>query len=200
LLARYSGEWDLSVGTPIANRTRGEVEGLIGFFVNTLVLRTRMKPTASFREQLQQVREVCLGAYAHQDVPFEMVVEELQPERDLSRSPLFQVMFILQNAPLGELELPGLKLEQLPTERYTTKFDMTITMMETESGLLGRCEYSTDLFEASTIARMIEHWRVLLEGVVADVGQSLSALPLMTTAERQQLSKWNETEAVMSMH
>src|SRR6185503_3064299 len=111
LLGRYSGQWDISVGTPIANRTRGEMEGLIGFFVNTLVLRTRMKPTASFREQIQQVREVCLGAYAHQDVPFEMLVEELQPERDMSRSPLFQLMFVLQNAPEGELEFPGLKLE-----------------------------------------------------------------------------------------
>src|SRR5690349_22611156 len=107
LLARYSGQWDLNIGTPIANRTRGEVEDLIGFFVNTLVLRSRMKPEASFREQLQQVREVCLGAYAHQDVPFEMLVEELQPERHLSRSPLFQVMFVLQNAPLGELQLRG---------------------------------------------------------------------------------------------
>src|SRR6185295_19099851 len=153
LLARYSGQWDLNIGTPIANRTRSEVEELIGFFVNTLVLRTQLQPGMSFREQLQQVREVCLGAYAHQDVAFEMVVEELQPERDMSRSPLFQVMFVLQNAPLGEFALEGLKLEALEGERDTTKFDLTLTTMETERGLLGWCDYNTDLFEDETIER-----------------------------------------------
>jgi hypothetical protein len=192
LLARYSGQWDLNVGTPIANRTRGEVEGLIGFFINTLVLRTQLKPEASFREQLQQVREVCLGAYAHQDVPFEMVVEELQPERDLSRTPLFQVMFILQNAPLGEIETPaGLKLEPLAVEPETTQFDMTLTLTETETRLLAWCNYRTDLFEEATIARMLKQWQVLLAAAVADPEQWLAALPLwQSEAERRQFEEW----------
>ncbi|HET7287661.1 MAG TPA: condensation domain-containing protein, partial [Pyrinomonadaceae bacterium] len=197
LLARYSGQWDLSVGTPIANRTRSEVEDLIGFFVNTLVLRTRMKAEASFREQLQQVREVCLGAYAHQDVPFEMLVEELQPDRDMSRSPLFQVMFVLQNAPVGAFELPaGLKLEPLENELETIKFDLTLTTTETETGVLGFCSYRTDLFDETTIVRMLDHWQVLLEAAVADPEQSLSALPLLPESEREQvLVTWNETSA-----
>src|ERR1043165_8703695 len=194
LLARYSGQWDLNIGTPIANRTLGEVEDLIGFFVNTLVLRMKLRPQTSFREQLQHVREVCLGAYAHQDVPFEMLVEALQPERDMSRSPLFQVMFVLQNAPLGELQLRGLTLEQLGVELDTTKFDLMLVMMETETGLVGWCDYSTDLFEAATIERMLEHWRVLLESVVADAEQRLAELPLLTEGERKQLLAWNDTD------
>ncbi|HEX6718882.1 MAG TPA: condensation domain-containing protein, partial [Pyrinomonadaceae bacterium] len=134
----------------------------------------------SFREQLQQVREVCLGAYAHQDVPFEMVVEELQPERDMSRSPLFQVVFVLQNAPLGEFEIPaGLKLEALEVEQETAKFELMLTAMEREAGLEAWCNYRTDLFEETTIARMLEHWRELLEAAVADPEQSLSELPLL---------------------
>ncbi|HEY3579718.1 MAG TPA: amino acid adenylation domain-containing protein, partial [Pyrinomonadaceae bacterium] len=163
------------------------------FFVNTLVLRTQMNATASFREQLQQVREVCLGAYAHQDVPFERVVEELQPERNLSRSPLFQVLFEMQNAPLGHLELPGLKLEPLAGELETTKFDLTLTTMESETGLLVWCEYNTDLFEEPTVTRMFEHWRGLLEAAVAEPERSLAMLPLLTEAERRQLLAWNET-------
>ena len=193
LLARYSGQWDLSVGTPIANRTRGELEELIGFFVNTLVLRTRLNAAASFREQLKQVREVCLAAYAHQDVPFEMVVEELQPERHLSRSPLFQVMFALQNAPVGELQLPGLKLKPVEGKLDTTKFDLSLMAMETETGLVGWFDYSIDLFDEATVARMLEHWQVLLERAVANPDQSLSTLPLLTEAERQQLLEWTET-------
>ena len=194
LLARYSGQWDITVGTPIANRTRSEVEGLIGFFVNTLVLRMQMNAMASFREQLQQVREVCLGAYAHQDVPFERVVEELQPERDLSRSPLFQVLFELQNAPLGYLELQGLKLEPLVGNLDTTKFDLTLTAMEAETGLQVWLEYNTDLFEEPTVARMFEHWRGLLEAAVAQPEQSLTTLPMLTEAEQQQLLAWNDTD------
>ncbi len=196
LLGRYSGQWDLSVGTPIANRTRGEVEGLIGFFVNTLVLRTRLRAAGSFVEQLQQVREVCLGAYAHQDVPFEMVVEQLQPARDLSRSPLFQVVFVLQNAPQGEIELEGVKLEPLGGAPHTIKFDLTLTAMETEGGLVAWCDYNRELFAAETIARMLAHWRVLLAGAVADPGQALWELPLLTAAEREQLRAWNETTVV----
>jgi amino acid adenylation domain-containing protein len=149
----------------------------------------------SFREQLQQVREVCLGAYAHQDVPFEMVVEELEPERDMSRSPLFQVMFVMQNAPQGELQLEGLKLEPLEAELKTAKFELTLTLVETEAGLGGWCEYNTDLFAETTITRMLDHWQILLAGAVADPEQSLSALPLLTETERQQMFAWNETRA-----
>ncbi len=195
LLARYSGQWDLNVGTSIANRTRGEVEGLIGFFTNTLVLRARLHAAMSFREQLQQVREVCLGAYTHQDVPFEMVVEELQPERDVSRSPLLQVMFVLQNAPLGEFEVPsGLKLEPLAVELDTTQFDLTLGLMERDRRLVAWCNYRTDLWEETTIARMLEHWQVLLAAAVADPTQSLSALPLwQSEAERQQFLEWKNS-------
>ncbi|HEY3579053.1 MAG TPA: amino acid adenylation domain-containing protein, partial [Pyrinomonadaceae bacterium] len=196
LLARYSGQWDLNIGTPIANRTRSEVEELIGFFVNTLVLRTELQPRMSFREHLLRVREVCLGAYAHQDVPFEMVVEELQPERDMGRSPLFQVMFVLQNAPLGELQLPGLKLEPLEVEQQTAKFELTLTLMETDTGLVGWCNYRTELFDEPTITRLLEHWRVLLQAALEDPTQPLSELPLLTEAEREQvLVQWNETGA-----
>src|SRR6185369_5539064 len=159
LLARYSGQWDISVGTPIANRTRSDVERLIGFFVNTLVLRTSMNPAASFREQLHQLRGVFWGAYAHQDVPVVRVVEQLKTDRDLSHTPLFQVLFELQNAPLGNLELPGLKLEPLAGKLDTTKFDLTLTAMESESKLLVWCEYNTDLFEEPTVMRMFAHWR-----------------------------------------
>jgi amino acid adenylation domain-containing protein/non-ribosomal peptide synthase protein (TIGR01720 family) len=202
LLARYSGQWDLNVGTPIANRTRSELEGLIGYFGNTLVLRARMKATASFREQLKHVREVCLGAYAHQDVPFEMVVEELQPERDMSRSPLLQVMFVLQNAPLGEFETPaGLKLEALAVDLETTKFDLTLTVMEADERLVAWCNYRTDLFVETTIARMLEHWQVLLAAAVADPEQSLSTLPLwQSEAERQQFQEWKNTTIASNGH
>jgi amino acid adenylation domain-containing protein len=171
------------------------VEGLIGFFVNTLVLRTRIDATMSFREQLQQVREVCLGAYAHQDVPFEMVVEELQPERDTSRSPLFQVMFVMQNAPQGKLEMPaGLKLEPLEVELEATKFELTLMVMETEAGLVGQCSYRTELFEETTIARMLDHWQVLLDAAVADPEARVMALPYLTEREQHMLLEgWNET-------
>ncbi|HEY3581938.1 MAG TPA: amino acid adenylation domain-containing protein, partial [Pyrinomonadaceae bacterium] len=194
LLARYSGQWDLNVGTPIANRTRGEMEELIGFFVNTLVLRSRMKPEASFREQLQQVRETCLGAYVHQDVPFEMLVEQLQPERHMGRTPLFQVMFALQNAPMGELELRGLKLEQLAVASDTAKFDVMLIMIERETSLFGWCDYSTDLFDEATVVRMLEHWRVLLAAAVDQPEMSLAELPLLSEAEQQQVFEWNRTE------
>src|ERR1051326_5879968 len=124
LLFRYSGQDDIVVGTPIANRRYRELEDLIGFFVNSLALRARSLKTLTFTELLQRVRETTLAAYAHQDLPFEKLVEELQPERDLSRNPIFQVMFALQNAPLGELELPGLTLQEQEIESNTTRFDL----------------------------------------------------------------------------
>ncbi|MGK7876653.1 MAG: amino acid adenylation domain-containing protein [Xenococcaceae cyanobacterium] len=195
LLYRYSSEKDILIGTPIANRTRAEIEPLIGFFVNTLVLRTKFKSDRTFRELLSQVREVSLQAYAHQDVPFEQVVEALQPERNLSHSPLFQVMFVLQNAPQQPVELSGVTLTPFPQENIPTQFDLTLSMEQTDSGLAGSWEYATDLFAGETIARMTGHFQTLLEGIVANPDQKVGQLPLLTPAESHQLLvEWNDTE------
>ncbi|HZI15924.1 MAG TPA: amino acid adenylation domain-containing protein, partial [Myxococcus sp.] len=195
LLARYSGQDDVCVGSPIANRTRAETEGLIGFFVNTLVLRARLEGNPPFRQLLAQVREVTLGAYAHQDVPFEKLVQELQPERDLSRAPLFQVMFILQNAPAPSLSLPGLRMEAAGFEGGSTaKFDLTLSLSESAEGLSGGLEFNTDLFEQATVERLLRHLRVLLEGLVAQPEQPVFALPLLDAAERRKLLvDWTDT-------
>ncbi|MGJ5676043.1 MAG: amino acid adenylation domain-containing protein [Nostochopsis sp.] len=195
LLWRYTGNEDIVVGSPIANRNRAEIEGLIGLFVNTLVLRTNLAGNLSFEELLKRVREVALGAYAHQDLPFELLVDQLQPERDLSHTPLFQVMFVLQNAPMSALELSGLTLSFLESDTNSAKFDLTLEMTETVDGLLGNLEYNTDLFEESSIQRMAGHLQTLLEGVVANPQQRLSELPLLTESERHQLLvEWNDTE------
>ncbi|KFA88634.1 condensation domain-containing protein, partial [Archangium violaceum] len=194
LLSRYSGQDDICVGSPIAGRNRGELEDLIGFFVNTLVLRTRLSPQQSFRELLAQVKEMMLGAYAHQDVPFEKLVEELQPQRDLSRSPLFQVMFAVQNAPMPELNLPGLKMRPVTLESESSKFDMTVAFTERAEGFLAEVEYSTDLYESSTLQRMLEQMQLLLEGIVASPERKLRELSLLSTNERQRLLvDWNQT-------
>ncbi|MBW4575238.1 MAG: amino acid adenylation domain-containing protein [Aphanothece sp. CMT-3BRIN-NPC111] len=187
LLSRYTGQTDILVGSPIANRNRAEIEELIGFFVNTLVLRTDLSNNPSFRELLSRVREVTLGAYQHQDLPFEKLVEELQPERSLSHNPLFQVMFQLRNAPMPALELSGLSLTLLEVEQGTTQFDLSLDMQEVAQGLKASVEYSTDLFDSATITRMLGHFQTLLEGIVADPNQPLSNLPLLTEAERHQL-------------
>jgi len=195
LLYRYTGQKDIVVGSPIANRNRSEIEGLIGFFVNTLVLRTGLSGNPTFRELLGQVREMTLGAYAHQDVPFEMLVDELQPERDLSRTPLFQVMFVLQNAPMPLQGQSGLTFSPLEVDSRTAKFDLTLFMVETAQGLSGAWEYNTDLFDGDTMRRLVGHFQVLLEGIVADPNRRLSELPLLTDAERWQvLMEWNDTE------
>ena len=194
LLMRYSGQCDISVGTPVAGRTRAEVEPLIGFFVNTLVLRTGMTKELSFREAVQRVREVCLGAYAHQDVPFEMLVEQLQPARSLSHSPLFQVMFALQNTPVQSLNLPGVTLERVEVESRTAIYDLTLAMAEGETGLLASMEYNTDLFDEATISRMLRHYERLLSRVVSDPQQRLSEMPVLSDAEEHQLLvEWNRT-------
>jgi len=163
LLYRYTGQKDIVVGSPIANRNRSEIEGLIGFFVNTLVLRTGLSGNPTFRELLGQVREMTLGAYAHQDVPFEMLVDELQPERDLSRTPLFQVMFVLQNAPMPLQGQSGLTFSPLEVDSRTAKFDLTLFMVETAQGLSGAWEYNTDLFDGDTMRRLVGHFQVLLK-------------------------------------
>ncbi|MBD2625734.1 non-ribosomal peptide synthetase [Trichormus variabilis] len=195
LLYRYTQQEDIIVGTPIANRNRPEIEGLIGFFVNTLVLRTNLGNNPTFREILQQVREVNLVAYAHQDLPFERLVEELQIKRDLTHNPLFQVMFILQNAPAEVIELPELNLEILKAEKNTAKFDLTLSLTETEAGISGNLEYNTDIFNADRITRMLGHFQVLLAGIVTNPEQNLSELPLLTANEQHQLLiEWNNTE------
>ncbi|RKH27986.1 non-ribosomal peptide synthetase, partial [Corallococcus sp. CA041A] len=196
LLSRYSGQDDISVGTPIAGRTQAETEGLIGFFINTLVLRARVQPESTFRELLAQVRGTTLAAYEHQHLPFEKLVEAVQPVRDLSRSALFQAMFVLQNAPTEALSVPGLSFEQLPLESASAKFDLTLTLQESPQGFMGVLEYSSDLFDASTAQRMVGHFGVLLEAIAAQPGSTLSRLPLLTAPERQQLLvDWNRTDA-----
>ncbi|PTL74929.1 non-ribosomal peptide synthetase, partial [Vitiosangium sp. GDMCC 1.1324] len=193
LLHRYSRQDDISVGSPIAGRRDTKLEGLIGFFVNTLVLRSRIAPEASFRDLLMQVRDTTLAAYEHQEMPFEKLVEELQPQRDLSRSPLFQVMFILQNAPVGTLSLPGLSMKQLEMKSGTAKFDWTLALSDTPNGFAGGLEYNTDLFERDTVARAMEHLRILLEAAVARPDSRLSDLPLLSSAEKHKLLvEWND--------
>ncbi|MBW4454436.1 MAG: amino acid adenylation domain-containing protein [Nostoc indistinguendum CM1-VF10] len=195
LLYRYTQQEDIIVGTPIANRNRAEIEWLIGFFVNTLVVRTNLGNNPTFREFLQQVREVTLGAYAHQDLPFEKLVEKLQIKRDLTHNPLFQVMFVLQNVPTEVIELPELNLEILKAEKNTANFDLTLSLTETETGLKGDLEYNTDIFNVDRITRIMGHFQVLLEGIVANPQQHLSELPLLTANEQHQLLiEWNNTE------
>ena len=196
LLQGHTNQDDLVIGTPIANRNRLETEGLIGFFVNTLVLRTGLSGNPTFRDLLRRVREVCLGAYAHQDLPFEKLVEELHLPRDLSRNPLFQVMFLLQNTPLQAMELPGLSLIPVEVDTATTHFDLTMHFADTAQGLLGTLTYNTDLFEAATVARMLTHFEALLR-VIADAPERrLSELPLLSEAERRNiLITFNDTKA-----
>ncbi|TRX00057.1 condensation domain-containing protein, partial [Candidatus Methylobacter oryzae] len=157
LLHRYSGQDDIVIGTPTFGRNRLELEGLIGFFVNTLVLRTDLSGNPGFRELLAQVREVTVGAYANQDIPFEKLVEALHPQRGLSRNPLFQVMFVFQNTPESPLQLQGITSELLQAGNGTNQFELTLELTETPQGLSGRVEYATDLFEAATIERLIGH-------------------------------------------
>jgi amino acid adenylation domain-containing protein len=196
LLYRYSRQEDILVGSPIAGRNREEIEGLIGFFVNTLVLRTDMSGNPNFRELLQRVRSMAMSAYAHQDLPFEKLVEQLQPERSLSYHPLFQVMFVLQNVPKQTFELPGLSITSVDVDHLASQFDITLSIEETEQGLRGLWEYNTDLFDASSIERMSEHFQTLLEAIVSDPQQHVTQLPLLTPNERQQLLvEWNNTQA-----
>ncbi len=194
LLSRYSGQEDVVVGSPIAGRSRTELEGLIGFFVNTLALRTDLSGDPTFRDLLGRVREVTLEAYAHQDLPFEKLIEELRPERNLSHSPFLQVMLVLQNTPQKARELKGLSISPYAITNLTSKFDLTLSLTEQADGLQGTLEYNTDLFEAATIARLLGHFQVLLHGIVADPQQRIGQLPLLTDAERQQvLVDWNQT-------
>ena len=196
LLSRYTGQEDVVVGSPIAHRARTEFEPLIGFFVNTLVLRSDLSGSPGFRELLMRVREVCLGAYAHQDLPFEQLVQELQRERDLSRNPLFQVMFVLQNATAPFTGIPGIRVEPIIIENPRSPFDLSLFLREREGKYIGYIEYSTDLFNRDRIERMSGQFQTLLEATVADPDQSIATLPILTDAERHKiLIQWNDTVA-----
>ena len=195
LLYSYSGQSDILIGSPIANRNYSEIESLIGFFVNTLVLRTNVEDNLSFEKLLSQVRETTLKAYEHQDVPFEKVVEALQPKRSLSYSPLFQVMFVLQNAPLGKLELPGTKWSNLNKDSVIAKFDLTVSITEGERELVCKWKYNNDLFDGSTIERMANHFQNLLCMIVENPQQSVGELLLLSKVEKHQLlAESNDTE------
>ncbi|WP_186032206.1 non-ribosomal peptide synthetase [Burkholderia gladioli] len=190
LLARYASQDDICIGTPIANRRHAQTEGLIGFFVNTLVLRQKVEGRASFMALLEQVRETTLGAYAHQDVPFEQLVEVVQPLRSLDHTPLFQVMLVLQNAPLEATALPGLRLEPAGSAASTSKFDLTLTVTETGhgeegGGLRASLSYDTDLFDASTVAGMAAHFMRVLEAAVARPDARLDSLPMLDAPARR---------------
>ncbi|MEH1807829.1 amino acid adenylation domain-containing protein [Nostoc sp.] len=206
LLYRYTQQEDIAIGSPIANRNRSEIEGLIGFFVNSLVLRNDISGNPTFRELLSRVKEVALGAYSHQDLPFEKLVEELHPERNLNQNPLFQVVFALQNAPMTALELPSLTLSPLPFETETTRFDLEFHLWEpntqnglwadSSEGISGFVIYSTDLFDDATITRMLGHFQILLEGIVANPEDRIAHLPLLSESELHQLLvEWNNTQA-----
>jgi amino acid adenylation domain-containing protein/non-ribosomal peptide synthase protein (TIGR01720 family) len=194
LLHRYTNQADIIVGTPVANRSHEELEPLIGFFANNLVLRTDLSGDPTFHELLLRVREVALGAYAHEDLPFEKLVAELQPARDMSRAPLFNVVFTLQNAPQETLELSGLRIIREGTGNHETKFDLVFNLLEVGGQIEGSVEYNTDLFDDGTISRLLDHFQVLLQGVVHDPGLRLSELPLMSEEElHQALIEFNDT-------
>jgi amino acid adenylation domain-containing protein len=196
LLSRWSGQRDIVVGTPTAGRTHRQIEGSVGFFLNTLALRTDLSGNPTFRELLAQVREVTLGAYAHQELPFERLVQELQPVRDPSRQLVFQVLLTMQNAPWQRLDLPGLTVSRLRAEAQTAKFDLSLYIEEMPLGLRGIIEYAADLFEASTIGRLVIHFCTLLEAIVADPNRRIAELPLMSTAECDRLVRdWNDSQA-----
>jgi amino acid adenylation domain-containing protein len=195
LLYRYTGQKDIVVGSPIANRNRAEIEKLIGFFVNTLVLRTDCSSDPTFKELLARVREMALEAYAHQDLPFEKLVEELKPERSLSHSPLFQMMFVLQNAPTTNLSFERVSVTPITIRLDAAKFDLMLAMRETVDGLKGSVQYNTDLFNDARITRLLGHLQKLFESVVADPGVRIGELSFLSDAEKSQLlSEWNETQ------
>jgi amino acid adenylation domain-containing protein len=192
LLSRYSGQEDLVIASPVANRGRVELEGVIGFLVNTLALRIDVEGEPSFSELVRRVREVVLGAFANQDLPFEKLVEELNPDRHLSHAPVAQVLFVLGTGP-SPLELPGLTTGRLVQQRGTAKFDLSFFAAETSEGLRLALEYCTDLFEEATAVRMLEHYGVLLEAALADPARPVGQLSCSSEAERALVGSWNQT-------
>ncbi|MDZ8055343.1 MAG: non-ribosomal peptide synthetase [Aulosira sp. ZfuVER01] len=210
LLYRYTHQEDITVGSPIANRNRSEIEELIGFFANSLVLRTDLSGNPTFKELLGRVRDVTLGAYSHQDLPFEKLVEELQPERNLSHNPLFQVVFGFQNAPMSALELPGLVPSFMNIDLQKIRFDLELNLWkcsedfrslwggkwQLSEGIRGVMVYNTTLFEKSTITRMLEHFKILLSSIVRNADQPISNFSLLSGQELHQiLVEWNDTQA-----
>ncbi|MGC2332311.1 MAG: amino acid adenylation domain-containing protein [Candidatus Acidiferrales bacterium] len=194
LLMRYTGQEDVLVGTPFANRSRAELEGLIGFFANTLVMRTDLSGDPTFRELLKRVQDTALGANAHEDLPFERLVQELNPERDLSRSPIFQAMFSFLNTPTTPVELPGLEVKRVGAEVGASKVDLGLYAMESPAGIYCAFEYNTDLFNSDRIERFARHFEALLEDVTQNPDRRLSELSILTAAERRQvLVDWNQT-------
>ncbi|HYU34724.1 MAG TPA: amino acid adenylation domain-containing protein, partial [Thermoanaerobaculia bacterium] len=198
LLHRWTGLAELVVGTPVDGRSRVELEPLIGVFINNLVLRTSLAGEPGFRELLERVRATALDAYAHPEVPFERLVDELRPERELSRTPLFQIMFVGQNAPLRDLELAGLSLQPREIDLGTARFDLALAMGETDAGWLGTWKYATDLFDAPTLARLSGHLENLLAAGLADPERPVSRLPLLSAAEHHQVvTAWNDTQTTV---
>jgi natural product biosynthesis luciferase-like monooxygenase protein len=194
VLSRYSGEQDIVVGSPIANRTRAELENLIGFFVNTLVLRGDLSGDPTFAELLGRVRAMALGAYEHQDTPVEQLVEVLHPRRDPARSPLFQAMFTHQNGTLSRFELPGLAVSELAGGKAATEFDLTLELDDSGTEIHAHIQYNADIFAADSMRRLLGHWQTLLESIVADPHRPVSSLLILTEAERVQLvQEWNDT-------
>ncbi|HEX5223217.1 MAG TPA: amino acid adenylation domain-containing protein [Verrucomicrobiae bacterium] len=194
VLHRYSGQSDLLVGTPTAGRSRVDTENLVGLVLNTVVLRGDLSGDPTFEELLRRTRQVALDAFAHQELPFEKLAEAIHPERDLSRPPLFQVMFVLQNGPQPPLELSGLKVVEEPVHSGTAKFDLTLSLEENASGIRGVVEYNTDLFDQASIQRFAGHFETLLAGAVARPNLPITELPLLTRGEIGQLSEWNRTQ------
>jgi non-ribosomal peptide synthetase component F len=195
LLSRYTHQSDIVIGTPIAGRSRLKVEELIGFFVNTLVLRTKLSGEESFQQLLQQVRENMLGAYTHQDLPFEKLVEELNPKRSLSHAPLFQVMFVWQQqSPEVTVNFPELMMSAGASPVAAAKFDLTLSMLETGGRIISAFEYNTDLFERETIVRLSRHYQHLLAAICQNPQQPIGSLPLLSEEERELLlTGWNQT-------
>ena len=180
LLHRYTGQTDIVTGTPVAGRSHAEIESLIGFFLNMLVLRVDLSGNPTFRQLLARTRQTCLDAYTHQELPFEMLVEELQPERTINQNPLFQVSFVLQNFPKAPFVSSDITAVEIDIDPGIARFDLHVFMTEEEQGLKGYFEYNTDLFDAATIERMLGHFQTLLEGIVIDPEQRISDLPLLT--------------------
>lgn len=194
LLSRYSGRKDILIGVPTANRERSEIEGLIGYFSNTLVIRTDMSGNPTFRQVMKKVKQTTIAAFEHEEVPFEKVVEGLNVEREVSQSPIFQVMMVMLNAPRLEMETCGMKMRQIEFETETTKHDLTLIISETDGTLTAKMEYSTQLYDAETIGRMLQHLEEVLKGAVANPDWRINDMPLMTTAELHQiLLDWNKT-------
>ncbi|HEU5378313.1 MAG TPA: amino acid adenylation domain-containing protein, partial [Ktedonobacteraceae bacterium] len=197
LLYRYTDQEDITIGTPVTHRNRTELERQIGFYVNTLVLRANLAHNPTFSELLAQIREICLEAYTNQDLPFEQIVEALQPPRDLSRSPFFQVMFMMQHAAdiAGVKSVPHLQIDLFPIVNQTAKFDLTLEIIQSSEQTQGRLEYASDLFDAPSMARLVERWQILLEGIAANAEAHIAELPLLTADEyRLSIEEWNATQ------